>query len=155
MSRVGENGREQIYALNNSGHVLWYNSAMGGTTSIRFKNVSDSCLEGNKIYLTPAVFDELSLRNMMVGGKTEQTLWKLQGVSPDVPSQNRFTGVHFDNPLGTCVSFNNANGNVFEDSRFDCGTPDVACSEAGVNTFVRPQSCDSGETDGTCGFVVR
>jgi hypothetical protein len=150
-----ENQLEQIYALNNSGQILWYNRAMGGTTSIRFKNVSDSYLEGNEVSLTPAIFDDLSIRNTIVGGKIEQTLWRLRGIFPAIPSQNRFVGVHFYNPLGTCALFDSADGNVFEDSWFDCDTPDVACTGGGVNTFIRPQSGESGEIDGTCGFVVQ
>jgi hypothetical protein len=150
-----ENRREQIYALDNSRQILWYNRVMGGTTSIRFKNVSDSYLEGNTIYLTPVDFDDLSLRNTIVGGTIEQTLWRLRGIAPAIPSQNRFLGVHFSNPLGTCVLLNSADGNVFEDSWFDCGAPDVACTDGGVNTFVRPRSGESGETDGTCSFVVQ
>ena len=150
-----ENRLEQIYALDNSGQILWYNRAMGGTTSIRFKNVSDSYLEGNEVSLTPTIFDDLSIRNTIVGGKIEQTLWRLRGIFPAIPSQNRFVGVHFYNPLGTCVLFNSADGNVFEDSWFDCDTPDVACTGGGVNTFIRPQSGESGEIDGTCRFVVQ
>ncbi len=150
-----ENRLEQIYALNNSGQILWYNRAMGGTTSIRFKNVSDSYLEGNEAYLTPVIFDDRSIRNTIVVGKTEQTLWQLRGIFPAIPSQNRFVGVHFSNPAGTCVLFNSADGNMFEDSWFDCGTPDVACTDGGVNTFVRPRSGESGQTDGACGFVVQ
>jgi hypothetical protein len=97
----------------------------------------------------------LSIRNTIVGGKTEQALWQLRGIFPAIPSQNRFMSVHFSNPSGMCVLFNSADGNVFEDSWFDCGNPDVACTGDGVNTFVRPRSGESGQTDGVCGFVVQ